>query len=1165
MKKFLLFIVCLGLLCGIIITLLPEGTVKNAVLQMALKHLEASSDFRVEIESPQLEYPCTIQAKTVRIYSKNSSIPWLSAEDIEACINPFGLLSSKLNLQHVYCKHLFIQSLPEIPFSSSSEADLLPLPFSIKLGRFEIKQFNLSPSVIKKLNLHTYMKAEEFEKGVALVGAFSSKSLFPSAKGELFITPSHTSVTTTSAAFTLKKNYSNYFALITLSETSQGILQKPTFLENSTLSLRLDANGNDNQWEGVVEVLSEPNQTNTDQLFLEGYAKGNFVYLPHQMLTFQSIEGNTQFADFYGTLSLDSQLELSQTSFHAAFTDNPFSITDLKLSSETEMDISIKGPLLTPSLQAIFYSDSLEIKEWVINQPEISLTVSPFIDSIGRLAITGKKELIPFHAKSLLNFNPDHSIHFFNASIDYASSNIEGDFLIFPSTMTFKGQAKSSKISLADWLPDWEGTAEVQATLDRDHLFMNVWAENLAYQHLLAQKGHLQLEAKNIFTAPGGDIQVELSKGSWEDIALEELVFKSAFSQETSVSPFSINLKGHYQKPFHIKSDGKWSYQKELIITLDSLSGEALDQPISLRDPFEIKLTAEKFEISPLFLSMGSGYFFASTEYAPTFLQSTFRIHDLPLAAVHLFAPQFPLKGNASGQIFLFGSPESPRGQLSLELTDVKLEEEAFTKFPPFNISFQASLVDQLLECTGRIIGIEKNPLQGEAKIPLTFSITPFKAYIDRDLPFSANLRGKGPLSPILSLLFVDKISIDGDVELHLGMEGTLSSPQLRGYVDLQNGFFESINAGAILRSITAKISATGQQMTLEQFSAKDENEGTIRGTGRLSLNDPLFPFDAQFELNKLQLLDVDFFQSIASGSLTLKGNKEEGLLSGTLTSNKTQMTLPNQISEVAHAVEVTYINVPAGEALPASPQIKKSEWPLKLNIQLKLPAKATFGAPNLTSEWQGDLILKGTADDPLLDGQLKIVKGSYLFNGKQFLIKEGTVNFAGDPSNDTTLYVVGSMDLHRIVAEVIVKGPIKNPTLALNSNPPMSQQEILSWILFGKGLSEISPFQGDQLTASLTDLSRQQEGPDLLTRIRNQTGIDRIDINRSGEGDSGDVSFEVGKYITSGTYVSVSKNMGSESNEVNIETSIIKNFKLQAGVSDDANGHFDIIWKYDY
>ena len=46
---------------------------------------------------------------------------------------------------------------------------------------------------------------------------------------------------------------------------------------------------------------------------------------------------------------------------------------------------------------------------------------------------------------------------------------------------------------------------------------------------------------------------------------------------------------------------------------------------------------------------------------------------------------------------------------------------------------------------------------------------------------------------------------------------------------------------------------------------------------------------------------------------------------------------------------------------------------------------------------------------------------------------------------------------------------------------------------------------------------------------------------------------------------MSLSKNMGSESNEVNIETSIIKNFKLQAGVSDDANGHFDIIWKYDY
>ncbi|MBS4169049.1 translocation/assembly module TamB domain-containing protein [Parachlamydia sp. AcF125] len=1169
MKKFLLFILCLGLLCSVILVLLPKDTIKNAALKLAIKHIEASTNFRVEIESPRLNYPCIIQAKTVKIYSKASSphAPYLSAEDIEACINPLALLSSKLNLHHFYCQRLSIQSLPEVPLTAQAETDFFPLPFAMKVGRFEIKQFNLSLNLMKKLGLETYVKADELEKGISLAGSFSSKSLFPSVKGELFIAPCNAPAATTAAAFTLKKNYSNYFLLITLSEVSKGILQKPSFFEHSTLSFRLDAHGDKQKWQGVVEVLSEQEQETVDQAFTAGYAKGNFVYLPDQLLTFEAIEGNTPFANFYGTLSLDSGLEFDHTFLHTTFTDLPFPHKNFKLGSETEMGLSVKGPLLSPSLQATLYSESMEIKEWTIAHPEISVSFSPFrANSEGELSFSGKRDNVPFQVKTKIALKPEQAIHFSDAIATYASSNLEGDLLVSFTQPSLKGQIKSSKISFKDFNSDWKGTAEIQASFDKESLLANVWVKNLAYQNLSAQNGHLQLQAKDLFHALHGEVQIALSKGLWEEIAIEDLTFVSGYNQNSlSASPFSLDLKGNYQKPFLIQSKGKWLYQKEIAITLESLWGEVLDLPISLKEPFEIVLEAEKMEISPLFLSTGSGYLYASAEYSPTFVQSTLRIHDFPLTAAHLLAPQFPLKGSASGQIFLFGDPETPRGQLNLEMSNVKIEEEAFNKFPPFNVSFQASLVEQLLECRGQIIEVEKNPLKGEAKIPLTFSLSPFMAQVNRELPFSASLSGKGPLSPLLSLLFIDKIAIDGDIEVQLGIRGLLNSPEIEGFVNLRNGFFESINSGAILRSIHAKIKASGQRLTLENFSAKDEIEGTITGSGSLAFNDPLFPFEAKFKLNKLQLLDMDFFQSTASGSLTLKGNRNEGVLSGTLTSNKTQMTLPTQISEVTEAVEVTYINIPEGESSPVSSQSKKSAWPLKLNILLKLPSKATFTAPSLSSEWQGDLLLEGTADEPSLDGQLKIVKGSYLFNGKQFIIKDGTVNFAGNLTNDTTLYVVGSMDLHRIVAEVIVRGAIKNPTLSLNSNPPLSQQEILSWILFGKGLSEISPFQGDQLTASLTDLSRQQEGPDLLTRIRNQTGIDRIDINRSGEGDSGDVSFEVGKYITSGTYVSVSKNMGSESNEVNIETSIIKNFKLQAGVSDDANGHFDIIWKYDY
>ena len=88
-----------------------------------------------------------------------------------------------------------------------------------------------------------------------------------------------------------------------------------------------------------------------------------------------------------------------------------------------------------------------------------------------------------------------------------------------------------------------------------------------------------------------------------------------------------------------------------------------------------------------------------------------------------------------------------------------------------------------------------------------------------------------------------------------------------------------------------------------------------------------------------------------------------------------------------------------------------------------------------------------------------------------------------------------------------------------------MSQRDILSWILFGRSSTEISPFQGTELSQSIKDLTKgKSKNPDVLTKLRESIGIDKIDISKTEGNQSNEVSIQVGKYISRGVLVRLIK-----------------------------------------
>ncbi len=444
-----------------------------------------------------------------------------------------------------------------------------------------------------------------------------------------------------------------------------------------------------------------------------------------------------------------------------------------------------------------------------------------------------------------------------------------------------------------------------------------------------------------------------------------------------------------------------------------------------------------------------------------------------------------------------------------------------------------------------------------------------------REYHFSGNMTWDSPLSPkfvasleiadIIRLIGADTSNIHG--QLSFGVDFSNGTPLCD--IDIKNFAYESYDLGCSFKDIECKVIIEGEKVTLSQIKGTDTTEGKFSGNGemKLSLHEH-FPFEVRLKIENTEIFNLDIFKAYATGDVTFKGNFEGAVIEAEIVADSIKFHIPDQAPTNRKNLEVSYINQPANEPLPT--KFKKSGlgWPLEFNIKVKVNKEASVTGTGLKSEWKGKAVITGNVDEYLVNGEMRLKEGSYLFRGKQFDIKSGSIEFKGDIEKDTTMYVIAEMEIDRVTVQVIVKGSTQNPAISFRSTPPMSQREILSWILFNKGLSDISQFQGTQLNESITDLIKSADNSqDLLTRLQTSLGIDRLEF--SGSNGTDGVNLQVGKYISKKTFLTLSRNTNTSTTEdvhsVGIETILRKNIKFQAEVDDDGNGQANLIWKKEY
>ena len=415
----------------------------------------------------------------------------------------------------------------------------------------------------------------------------------------------------------------------------------------------------------------------------------------------------------------------------------------------------------------------------------------------------------------------------------------------------------------------------------------------------------------------------------------------------------------------------------------------------------------------------------------------------------------------------------------------------------------------------------------GRLKTGLSLRTSQSGDWYDRLLsaPLSGGARYNGPSATMFSLAGLADQRLTGPLGVAVDFSGRLDRPVLDGIIRATALTYENETYGTQLSDMNIAARFDEDNVLIDTFTAQ-AGKGRVDASGVIGLSvERGFPMKVNFNLDNAQLAHSQDLRARATGQLTLvKEQGKRSVLSGTLTLPETRYTV--RYLEVAEIPELTGVRFrtqfpdekPTITAVDSEPGLRD----LRLNLRLVADDELFVNGMGLESEWKADFRLTGTTADPRLSGEIDLTRGSLDFAGRAFALEEGRVRFDDDPSVDPQIAITATEQINDVSVAVNVGGSAFTPEFSFSSSPGLPQDEILSRILFGSSISNLSALEAVQLAQSLNALSGSGRGLNPLGSIRSATGIDRLRLLAADETNGRGTALAAGQYISDDIYVEV-------------------------------------------
>jgi translocation and assembly module TamB len=381
---------------------------------------------------------------------------------------------------------------------------------------------------------------------------------------------------------------------------------------------------------------------------------------------------------------------------------------------------------------------------------------------------------------------------------------------------------------------------------------------------------------------------------------------------------------------------------------------------------------------------------------------------------------------------------------------------------------------------------------------------------------------------------------------------GTIRTPEATGGVDLTRGALElpTIDVAYERGEMAGRLEGDALRIDRLRLFTGKEQELSASGTVRLRpLSEP--GLDLTATLKHFRLVNSEQLRTAASGRVQLSGTLLKPALSGSLRLDRTNFFVGTEAAQA----KVEQVDLTPDElrklARNFGPSVltRGQETPglmdrVKLDLAIQMPRRVWIrrsSTPKTDIELMGSLrVTQEPGKEMQFFGRAEPVpnRGTIELNGREFRLTEGDINLAG-PVDSTKLDVnasyqvptQGGGDDEGVLISVRARGRLDSLGLEFTSEPSMSQDDILSYIVTGRPTSD-NPLFEDRGTGG-GSTGKQMAIGTLASAISNTAGQGLgLDVFQIRQEPTRGLTLTAGRYLGSRLFLDLQLPLGSQSRQ---------------------------------
>lgn len=376
----------------------------------------------------------------------------------------------------------------------------------------------------------------------------------------------------------------------------------------------------------------------------------------------------------------------------------------------------------------------------------------------------------------------------------------------------------------------------------------------------------------------------------------------------------------------------------------------------------------------------------------------------------------------------------------------------------------------QLLSRTGSRLAI------ASGHIPVNLSLAGPAGPRLPDAPLAFDMRAENlPLTGLSHVMPQQVDYVRGTAIAAISVRGTAHDPTIAGAIGLDNGVARLVPLGITLKNVEATLHMQGDTVVID--SLVGNTAGPVRLAGTIGIAHPSNPtFALLLTAQNATVMDNEAGRITVNADIGVHGPFDSVAVTGRTRILNGVYYLPAPTSSELISLSDSMIFRVIDTSVVAVRNILPKESPLvknlRVNVSLDVSRDTWVRTPAANVEIYSTDPLTVQLDRPhqalTVEGTVNTDRGAYTFLGRRFVLSRGTITFIGEPVINPLVQVTGERDIQLAgrgpqAINVVIGGTMRNLNISLSSNaqPPIPQEELLSYLAFGRSPSSLLQIEG--------------------------------------------------------------------------------------------------------